>query len=435
MAGRSSQEPRTVLESLLRAQDRTYEEIAKDFEILAQKLGERGVAISPRHLRRLASGERDGTTPATRRVLQALFGLTIDQLLKPWTPVTVPTPSGAGATVPSDLELLTTAAIQSRDFTLNRQIVTNAEAVDRLEDEVREIASIFQRTPIPMTLGRLASTQDAVLSSLELRQKPANARRLYFLAAMVSGMLAYVGNGLGKPQVALEHARSGFQCAEYADHDGLRAWIRGIQAHICYWAGQPRESVRYAQSGAQFADAETGTSVPWLFASEARAWAALGNAEQARTLLEQAATAHEATVLNDVDEFGGLCTFSQPRRLYITARALAVLPELADSAQDYAIQAIDAYRDSDDPDWDYACQADSQISLALARVALGELDGAVESLQPVFRLRPEQRIQDLVATIGLVHQGLNRFGSDRRSRGLQEEIEMFSRTSLPRFPM
>src|SRR5215469_16235350 len=79
-------QPRTVFEELLRQQDRTYDEIARDFEKAAEQLGEHGVSISARHLRRLASGERTGTTPATRRVLQAMFNRRVDELLQGWPP-------------------------------------------------------------------------------------------------------------------------------------------------------------------------------------------------------------------------------------------------------------------------------------------------------------------------------------------------------------
>jgi hypothetical protein len=162
------------MEQMLRSMDRTYEEIAADFEALARSLGERGVTISPRHLRRLASGERVGTTPATRRVLQALFGASIDDLLSPCGPER----SGdrPAEICQTDAEVLTMAARRSRDFTLSSQVVSSTEAVDRLNDEVREIASIFQREPIPVVLGRLVGAHDAVLTALELRQTPANAR-------------------------------------------------------------------------------------------------------------------------------------------------------------------------------------------------------------------------------------------------------------------
>src|SRR5580704_7166620 len=44
VAGRESHQPRTVLEFLLRQQDRTYEEVAEEFVKVARRLDERGVA-------------------------------------------------------------------------------------------------------------------------------------------------------------------------------------------------------------------------------------------------------------------------------------------------------------------------------------------------------------------------------------------------------
>jgi hypothetical protein len=223
--------------------------------------------------------------------------------------------------------------------------------------------------------------------------------------------------------------------AEYADHDGLRAWARAIQSFVCYWAGQPRDAVRYAQLGADFATATRSTSSLYLFAGEARAWAALGNTEQATALIERAERARDQIAPDDLDEFGGPCTFGEPKLLYYAARALATLPEHTRGAETYAVRAVDAYQDQHGPDWDYNCQADSRVSLALARLASGDLDGAGDPLTGVFELPPEQRVSDIVNTISLVHRELNRFATDQRARDLQEQIELFTRTSLPRFPV
>jgi hypothetical protein len=73
---------RTMLEHLLWSEAHTYEEMAARCEQVALTLGERAT-ISPRHLRRLASGERTGTTPITRRVFQTMFGRPLDVLLAP----------------------------------------------------------------------------------------------------------------------------------------------------------------------------------------------------------------------------------------------------------------------------------------------------------------------------------------------------------------
>jgi hypothetical protein len=62
---------------------------------------------------------------------------------------------------------------------------------------------------------------------------------------------------------------------------GLRAWISGLQALICYWARRPYDSIRYAQRGTAYAQRAGNTAMVWLAASEARAWAVLGNGERA----------------------------------------------------------------------------------------------------------------------------------------------------------
>ena len=75
--------PRTQLEYLLWQRDQTYDEVVAEFAKLARTLGE-PATLTSRHLRRLASGERNGVTPVTRRVLQAMFSRPADDLLAPY---------------------------------------------------------------------------------------------------------------------------------------------------------------------------------------------------------------------------------------------------------------------------------------------------------------------------------------------------------------
>jgi len=327
------------------------------------------------------------------------------------------------------------AAERSRDFALSRHLPVSAEAVGLLTEEVRELTRIYLVTPLPSILGRLVGAQDMLLSQLELRQKPANARELYFLATIVGGLLGYAADDLGKTQLALTHTRTAFLWAEYADHNGLRAWIRGLQSLICYWANQPHEAVRYARAGIEFANAARSTSAPWLYGCEARARAALGQTIETKALIEEASRAQERIVQDDLDDFGGICSFHPARQTYYAARALASLPDESALAERYALDAVAAYADPNQPGWDFSCQADSHLSLALARVSRGELDGVAASLQPVFALPPEQRIHDLTKTINHVHRELNKRGPERQALEIQEEIEFFTRSSLPQFPV
>lgn len=438
VAGRESQQPRTVLEFLLQQQDLTYEEVTEEFANVARRLDERGVVISTRHLRRLASGERAGTNPATRRVLQAMFGRPAQELLQPYdaaaTAAGTATPTGPGD-LQSDVEILTAAAERSRDFAMTSHLPVSPEAIGGLEDEIRELAQTYLVTPLPNILGRLASVQDSVFSQLELRQKPANARQLYFLAAVVGGILGYAADDIGNPRLALTHTRTAFMWAEYAEDNGLRAWIRGLQSLISFWANRPVEAIRYAQAGSEFASAARSTSAPWLFSCLARAHAALGDANQAKALIEQADRARDRVGENDLDDFGGLCSFLPARQTYYAARSLASLPEEAGRAERYSLEAVAAYADPHQPGWDFSCLADSRLSLALARAGRGEFDGVIEPLQPVLDLPPEQRIAEFGKTMNLLHRALNGPGAPREAREIQEAIEGFTRVSLSSLPV
>ncbi|OJF14799.1 hypothetical protein BG844_07950 [Couchioplanes caeruleus subsp. caeruleus] len=321
------------------------------------------------------------------------------------------------------------AADEARQFAMGRELPVGGEVIGSLHDEVQELAGLYVNRPLPTILGRLIGAQSTILSLLERRQTPNNARELYFLAAVIAGLLANAANDVSRPELAMTHARTAYLWADYTDHDGLRTWIRGLQSFICFWADRPRDALRYAELGAAPASATTGSATAWLFAGQARAWAALGNAGQAKAFLHKAETAQELARPDEVDNIGGLCTFSHPKYLYYAARALAGLPEEFAAAERFSIEAAEAYADPTQPHWDFTCLADSQISLALARASRGELDGVADSLRPVLALPPEHRIHDLVKTMHLVHRKLNSFDTPV-SADLQEHIEVFSETSL-----
>ncbi len=77
---------RTLLEQLIRARRQTFEEFAEFADQFAREHHEVGT-VSVRHLQRLAAGRRpDGTPlgsvrPATARLLERIFGRSIDELL------------------------------------------------------------------------------------------------------------------------------------------------------------------------------------------------------------------------------------------------------------------------------------------------------------------------------------------------------------------
>ncbi|GAA1540745.1 hypothetical protein GCM10009730_57340 [Streptomyces albidochromogenes] len=436
MASRQG-DPRTTLEFLLHQQDRTLEEIVRDFGRLAEQLNE-DVTLSTRHLRRLASGERTNTTPVMRRVLQSMFGKPLNELLAPWdglAPV-VDGPTGlirATGQPTADKELIQMAARRAKSFALAAgQTDLTADLMDQVHADVQRLATEYPQRPLSELLPDLITTQDTIFTLLEQQRRPNQARQLCFLAGVTGGLLAKASHDLADPHAALTQARTAFVCADNADHNGLRAWIRGIQSLVSYWAGRTRESVRYAQAGAAYAT--NSTASVWLPMSEARAWAALGNANEARAAIERAENAWDTVLVDEVDELGGLCTFGQTRQIYYAAEALSWLPSQASAAGEYATRAVNAYEDSSSPEWAFGDQAGSRSALAIARIQAGELEGAAESVAPVLALAPEQRINGIVHAAQRVHSALRDSQLAEDGADLQEQIEIFTRTPLKSLP-
>jgi hypothetical protein len=435
-------EPRTVLEHLIQSGNRTWQEQAAEFCRIAKRAGE-DVTTTDRHLRRLASGKQKVAGKATGRILGQMFSRPIEELLQPCSqhgdttqsPLAVVT-SGESAVARSERELIAMAADRARQFAIFSPAELSGETMEQVYDDVRHLALAYPQQPLGRILGNLVTAQDNAFTLLEQRQRPQQARQLYMLAGVTGGLLAKASHDLSDPAAAMTQARAAFVCAENADHDGLRAWLRGLQSLVAYWAGRHHEAVRYAKNGAEFAERSGGTAAAWLPISEARAWAALGNVNETRRAIERAEDARSDVQGDELDELGGICTFNQTRQLYYAADALAWLPSQAEMAEDYAEQAVDAYRDTSAQDWAFGDQAGSHADLAIARIGQRQLEGAVAALAPVLELPAEQRINGIVNSVQRVHTALRRspLSQDPQAYDLQDSIEAFTRTPASALP-
>jgi hypothetical protein len=99
-----------------------------------------------------------------------------------------------------------------------------------------------------------------------------------------------------------------------------------------------------------------------------------------------------------------------------------------------ATQAVTAYEDATSPEWAFGDAAGSRCDLAVARIALGEIDGAREAIAPVLELPAEQRIRGIISSVQHVHTALRRPELPPAGRELQEEIEVFAKTPLRALP-
>jgi len=359
--------------------------------------------------------------------------------VQPWAgghATITPKPVGCRPAGPSERELVAMAAQRARKFTLSNESAVSAESVEQVYDDVRRLAVAYPQRPLPEILGELVEVQDNTYELLEHQQRPQQARDLYLLAGVVGGLLAKASHDLAEPHAAMTQARAAFVCADNAEHDGLRAWLRGLQALIAYWADRPSESVRYAQSGAEYATRGHGTAAVWLAVSEARGLAALGSSEGTLAAIERAERGWDEVQPNQLDELGGICTFNRSRQIYYAADALTWLPDQGVNAESYSNQAVQAYGDSSSPEWAFGDQAGAHTDLAIARVARGELDGAREAINLVLDLAPERRINGIIRSVQRMQGALRGAMSAEvgQANELRDQIEAFTRTPVAALP-
>ena len=481
----------TLLALLVARDERTQEEIVEGFERWASENGE-DATLSLRTLRRWMIGDvRTKPRPAQRRVARAYWGHSMDELLAPppasapgpaatVTPATVIPPSGValpgtvvtpsalappgaaqspqshertqvppapesplaieavvpGGVPPSPLErqvaMSTRRATRFTSFAESRNV--GPEALATLAEEIGGLAGDYIREPVLHVIGDLIEAQETVFTLLEARQRPPEARDLYMLASVVSGMIAKASHDLGRSHDAMTHARTMFVCADNADHLGLRAWARGLQSLIAYWAGRMQEAVRYAEAGAMFTGDLRGTVTAWLPALEARAWAQLGQPIDARAAIERARDRRDQVIPDELDAMGGLMAFPLAKQHYYAAGAYVFFGDADDAAEVEARAALELYDDPTDAHWSFSDQAGAQAELALARVHRGELAGACEALRPVLDLEPARRIGGILASADRVHQALRieRFARAQEAKDLREEIETFRQVHAAR---
>jgi transcriptional regulator with XRE-family HTH domain len=299
------------------------------------------------------------------------------------------------------------------------------ETLAELEAEVRRLAVGYPQQAIGPLVQELTQVQDIGFRLLEGRQRPQQTARLYLLTGIVCGMLAKASHDLGDAGSAMTQARAAYICADNGDHDGLRTWVRGLQSLICYWAGWSQDALRYARLGAEPGGTGPGSAAVWIAAQEARAWGMVGNEAATLAALDRGRRARDLAAGDDLDEIGGVLAFPPARQLYYAADALAAVPEQQVAAEDYARQAISAYEQLSDGQRSFSDEAGARCDLALARVRLGDAEGAQEAIGPVLELPVPRRINGVIASahrVAAAAAGMS-FGLERVR--LQEAVHAF----------
>ena len=338
--------------------------------------------------------------------------------------------TGSPSSVPTDEEVIMDAAGQSAEFGEWAEATNiGSTTLEQLDEDVRRLARDYlNNPPLPLMLATLR-VRNRVFTLLEGRQHPNQTRHLYLIAGRLCGRLAWMAGDVGRHSEAETQARTGWLCAELAGADGLRAWIRATQSKVAYWDGRIRESARLADDGLRFAASDSARVL--LASLGARAFARLGDTEGAHAALARAEEEREHA---SEDEVGGLYGFSEAQQSYLAGTTYLWLREPAEALR-AADRAVWLYEVGSQAERFYGAETLALIDAATAHLQADELEGALEKLQPVLTLPPEQRLETFTLRLGEMRDSLrrSRYAISRPAVDMQREIEDFRSGAIGQF--
>ena len=344
------------------------------------------------------------------------------------TVTTAELPSRTVATVadPDQAEVVLMGAADE-----SAQFISLAEAsnvgeltVEQMHVDVRRIARNYLKVPTLPLFARTRALRDRAFTLLSGRQRPPQTRELYAAAGWALTVLAWMSVDLGRPDTAEVHARTAWACADNADHDGLRAWVRATQHTAAFWQNDWQRADDYAADGLRYA---TGTASAFLASAHALDLARGGRGDRARDVLVHAQRAAE-TSDTTADELAGpfTCSAERAEGLWSDTQLCLGMPEVTLVHADRAVATFDA---TPGEARNVGSERMVRLQQVKAHLALGQLDGAAQALAPVLTTAPEHRVRPLLHRMTEVWTDLAAppFTAERLAAGMREGIVEFGR--------
>jgi hypothetical protein len=303
--------------------------------------------------------------------------------------------------------------------------------LDQLRTDAQELARSLVNGQRLVIFDRAVRLRDRIFALLDGRQRIAESRELYFLAAASLGMLAEASTCLGFHSQAMTHTRTGLLCAQEAGHPDLTAWLFGMQSLIAWDARWYGQAVDYAQRGQQ--ESAKGTITVWLPAHAARAAAQLGDHTTTRAALDQARQAWDHVDRDVLDtDYGGFLTFTPVKETYYASCGWLALGD-AQQARATAEAAIRGFQEGPPEARAYDCESIAQLTIATAYVLDGDLDAAAVPLEAALALPPELRTTGLGTGLRRLHQLASRptYAGSPQATEMRDRIEDFLATTAP----
>ncbi|GAA1607230.1 hypothetical protein GCM10009789_71970 [Kribbella sancticallisti] len=293
--------------------------------------------------------------------------------------------------------------------------------VEQLHADIQRITQNYLKVPTRPLFLRSRSIRDRAFKLLAGRQPPSQTRDLYAAAGWALTLLGWISVDLGRPDVAESHTRTAWACAEAADADELRAWVRATQHTAAFWQDDYARAADYAQDGLQYA---AGTSAVFLSSAAAMDLARLGDSDEARRLLKLAMS---TPIRPEQSQLGGpfLCTVERAEGLWSDTHL-----NLGEPLQtlEHADRGVALFEAAPHAQRNYGSERMVRLQQVRARLELNELDGAIDALDAVLGTPPEYRVHPLIHRMSevaaLVRTGP--FGKEPKARAMHERIRAFT---------
>jgi hypothetical protein len=304
----------------------------------------------------------------------------------------------------SRAEILAATCERSAEIAEVTRTSSGSDVLAWLDGAVRELAASYVRESAEPILERLATVHLAAVNLVHAKLSRVHTRRLYFYAGLTGYLLASASHDRGDAATALRQAEAAFAFAERAEHPGLCALIRNIESLTAFWAGRYDEALRYANSGVALSAHTAGIMSMLLPLRAARVLAHTRQVSSAEQALRRAERRWQRLVTDDVDDMLGYDdTNVAPARLSYVAEVYMALPndgQALRAGEHHAHAAAEGFADPSRPGWSYDRAAISHIYLSMARLGLGDPDGAAAAIAPVFTLESGKRTLDITSILG-----------------------------------
>jgi len=398
------------MEVKIRERNLTLEEFVDFAESFARDKHEPGT-LSVRHLQRLLAPTSDGRPyeprPATRRLLESIFGVPTSELLAPITPLQenervegddsrqcakTSEPSRVAGKQSEKVQIFSgvKGGLAALEFSRTAALSDiGHETLVQLEAVFDNLASRYPVTPPADLLEELIQYLEYVALLMEKRKRLSEHRRLLVVSGWFSLLAATVHVDLNQEVAASGYLRTASSLALETGHDELRAWCYETEAWKVLTDGHYARALDLSQAAQSLAPAGSSIEIQSI-SQEGRALARLGRTVEMRGALNRI---HDRVALmTRPDSPEHHYKYDPDKSVAYTATTLAWAGDPA--AEGFAREVIARLESAEDFEKWPRRAVSANLDLALALLVSARFDEACDAAQKVIlsgRIVPSNR--------------------------------------------